>query len=317
MNTQDSARTEDPSMPSHAFLLAAFLPAVAAVARLALHGEMGVWAMLIWLLGLAPVFLLTRYMGWKGALLGLAWTSAMVVMAELFAALVGGLAPDWSLVGTVVAVTASVALGTGLERQWWARRREQAPQAGPSVPMAEDLPQGEVLMYFLEKLFEAARRRPPLTIVMFEVDRYEEYASLYGDGKAAESIDVAARALKSQTRTSNMFGQLDERRLVVFLNGETLSAAYGFAVRVLEEIAALPAPWSGRITLSAGIAGFETEMPNAAALLARARQALDTARRMGGERTVVANGTSGETLVTPGMTVVDPDGQVREIRGSV
>ncbi len=114
-----------------------------------------------------------------------------------------------------------------------------------------------------------------------------------------------------------MYGRLDDRRLVVFLSGEGLAGAYGFSVRVLEEIASLPAPWSGRITLSAGVAGYEESMPNSEALVARARQALDTARRMGGERIVVADSTAGETLVTSGMTVVSPDGRVREIRGSV
>ena len=307
----------DPQMPSHAFLIAAFLPALAAVAQLALHGEVGSWALLIWLLGLAPVFLLTRYLGWKGALLGLAWTSAMVVLAELFAALIDGGSPHWSLVGAVVAVTASAAFGAGLERQWWVARGDEAPQPEAPAPCADDLPKGEVLHYFLEKLFQAARRNPPLTIVLFEVDRYDEYASMYGEAKACKSIEVAAQALKSQTRASNMYGRADDRRLVVFLHGETLSAAYGFAVRVLEEMESLPAPWSGRITLSAGIAGFETDMPTADALLARARQALDTARRMGGERVVIANGTTGETLVISGMTVVSPDGKVREIRSSV
>ncbi len=305
-------------MPSHAFLIAAFLPAVAAVARLAVHGEVGTWALLIWLLGLAPVFLLTRYMGWKGALLGLVWTSAMVVMSELFAALLSGRPPGWSLVGVVVAVTASAALGAGLERQWWAERAVETPeQKEVAGPCEDDLPRGEVLHYFLEKLFEAARRRPPLSLVLLEVDRYDEYASLYGEAKACKAVDVAIEALKSQTRASNMYGRVDDRRLVVFLSGETLSAAYGFSVRVVEEIATLPAPWSGRITLSAGIAGYDTTMLSADALLARARQALDTARRMGGERIVVADGGTGETLVTSGMTVVGPDGKVREIRNSV
>ncbi len=309
--------SDDLPMPSHAFLLAAFLPALAAVSRLAFHDEIGTWALLIWLLGLVPVFLLTRYMGWKGALLGLTWTSTMVVMAELFAILLDGPPTDWSLIGVVVAVTASAALGAGLERQWWVTRRDHMPEPEGSSPGADDLPHGEVLRYFQEKLFEAAKRRPPLTIVLLEVDHYDEYTSMYGEKKAGKAIGVAAQALKSQTRASNMYGQVDDRRLVVFLNGETLSAAYGFAIRVLEEIATLPAPWTGRITLSAGIAGFETAMPNADALVARARQALDTARRLGGERIVVANGTTGETLVTSGMTVVDPDGKAREIRDSV
>jgi diguanylate cyclase (GGDEF)-like protein len=316
MSTQGGS-SENPRMPSHAFLIAAFLPALAAVAGLALHGPMGAWALLIWLLGLAPVFLLTRYLGWKGALLGLTWTSAMVVLAELFAALLAGRSPLWLLVGVVVAVTASVALGAGLERQWWFARRNVASEPEEEAPCIDDLPKGEVLYYFLDKLFEAAKRKPPFTIVLLEVDRYEEYASMYGEAKACKASDVAVNALKTQARASNMYGRVDDRRLVVFLSGETLAGTYGFCVRVLEEISLLPAPWTGRITLSAGVAGFETSMQTADALLARARQALDTARRMGGERVVVAAGATGETLVTSGMTVVSPDGQVKEIRGSV
>jgi len=304
------------SIPSHAFLVAAFLPAVAAVARLALHGEVGVWGLLVWLLGLAPVFLLTRYLGWRGALLGLAWTSAMVVMAELFAAIMAARPPEWNLVGVVIAVTASVALGSGMERQWWFARREEKVESAEE-PCSDDLPKGEILHYFLEKLFESARRRPPLTVVLFEVDRFDEYVEMYGESKACRALEVAVQALKTQTRASNMYGRRDDRRLVVFLNGETLSSGHEFAVRVLEEIGSLPAPWSGRITLSAGIAGFEPSMPNADALLARATQALETARRMGGERVVIAQGQSGETLVTSGMIVVQPDGQVRELRDSV
>ena len=214
-------------------------------------------------------------------------------------------------------VTASVALGAGLERQWWAAGRGQATDPQPKDPEVGSVPQGEVLHYFLNKLFEAARRKPPLSIALFEVDKFEEYVSMYGDAKAASAIAIAIDALKSQTRASNMYGRLDGRRLVVFLNGETLAAAYGFAVRVLEQVSELEAPWSGRLTLSAGIAGFDPSMPNPDALLARARQALDTARRLGGERVVVADGATGETLVTSGMTVVDLNGQVREIRSTV
>jgi diguanylate cyclase (GGDEF)-like protein len=304
-------------MPSHSFLIASFLPALAAVARLALEGDVGPWSQLIWLLGLAPVFLLTRYLGWRGALVGLAWTSAMVVLAELFAALLDGRSPAWALVGVVVAVTASVALGAGLERQWWVARREETEPSEDSSPCADGLPKGEVLHYFLDKLFEAARRKPPLTIVLLEVDRYDEYVSLYGEAKACLAVEVAVQALKSQTRASNMYGRLDDRRLVVFLNGEDLAGGYGFSVRVLDEIASLPAPWSGRITLSSGVAGFESSMVSSGALVARARQALDTARRMGGERIVVAESTEGKALVTSGMTVVSADGRVREIRGTV
>ena len=314
MSAPDQRDRERTGMPSHAFLLSACLPALAAVARYLLPYEVGTWSLLVWLVGLVPVFLLTRYMGWRGALLGLVWTTAMVVLAELFVSVRTGDPPLWSLVGLVVATTASVALGTGFNWQWW-DERPSGPSPSPAV--VDDLPTGEVLMYFIDKLFEAARRHPPLTVMLIEVDDFDEYASLYGKAKASETIGMAVQVLQSRTRASNVFGRMDDRTLVVLLHGEGLAATHAVAARVLEEIEALPSPWSGRITLSIGIAGFDPSLSNSDALLAHVRQALDTARRMGGDRVVIAKGASGETLVTSGMIVLQPDGQVREIRSTI
>lgn len=304
-------------VPSLAFLLSAFLPAFAAVARIAFEGRLGATALLIWLTGLVPVFLLTRYLGWRGSLIGLAWTSAMIILAELFASLLRGEPPTWTFVGIVVVATASVAFGAGLERQWWARRSDATGLAdSASTGRVEPIPSGEVLDFLLHKLFEAARRKPPLAIVVFEVDRVEEYAELYGRGRAEKAIDVALQALSTQTRASNVCGRLDERTLVAFLNGERPQSAHAFAVRVIEELASLPAPWTGRITMSAGIAAFDPAMSTPEALKSQARRALGVARGMGGGIVVVAE-PPGETLVTPGMVVLKPNGQVREIRGTV
>lgn len=311
-------KSRDTGMPSHAFLLSACLPALAAVARYALPGEVGTWSLLIWLLGLVPVFLLTRHMGWNGALLGLVWTSAMVILAELFASTRSGAAPEWPLVGLVIAVTASVALGSGLNWQWWTRRQLQelsAPSTGGSL--IGDLPAGSILSYFIDKLFEAARRRPPLTVMLLQVDNFDAYKDLYGKDRASEALDIAIRALQSRTRAANVFGRVDDRTLVVLLHGEGLAPAHALAARVHEEIEAVPAPWSGRITLSIGIAGFDPSMPNSEALLAQAWQAVETARRMGGDTVVVAQGASEETLVTSGMIVLKSNGQVKEIRDTV
>lgn len=305
-------------MPSRAFLLAATLPALAAVARVVLHDQVGEWSQLVWLTGLVPVFMLTRYLGWGGALLGLSWTSAAVILAELFAAARSGGVADWTMVGLVVLAIACVALGAGLDRQWWWERRLQALADTPVSPTATaDLPSGDVLSYFIDKLFEAARRRPPLTVALMEVDRYEDYVRMYGETRASGAIGVAVRALRSRTRASNVYGRVDDRTIVLLLHGEGLAAAHALASRVREEVGALPAPWSGRVTLSTGIAGFDPSMTNSEALLAQARLALETARRMGGDRIVVAQGASDETLVTAGMTVLRSDGQVREIRRGV
>lgn len=304
-------------VPTVAFLLSAFLPALAAVARIAFQGSLGATALLIWLTGIVPVFLLTRYLGWRGALIGLAWTSAMVVIAELFASLVGGQPPTWTFVGIVIVATASVALGAGLERQWWAGRPDRSPGIRPtSESSMTQVPSGEVLDFFLVKLFESARRKPPLTLVLFEIDRFAEYAEMYGKTKALQAIDVALQALTSETRASNVVGRLDERTLAVFMSGERPQSAHAFATRVLEELASLSAPWTGRLMMSGGIAAFDPSMSSPESLKAQARRALDVARGMGGGVVVVAE-PPGETLVTPGMVVLRANGQVKEIRGTV
>ncbi len=307
-------------MPSLAFLLSAFAPIIAAVIRIAAPEVPGAYNQLIWLLGLFPVFMLTRYMGWRGTLLALVWTGVLVVLAELFIALLIQRLPDWNQVGAVVAILAAAGLGAGLEQQWWQSRLAAAAATDADdelSPLAEGLPPRDVLDYFLSKVFAGARRQPPLSIVLLQIDRHQELEEMYGRRAVSQAMAVATECLKRHVRAMNVFGRHGEHTLLVLLQGEGLTAANAVTRRVLEEIAGAPVPWKGRMTLSAGIAGFEPGIEHPDTLTGFARRALEGAQRLGGNSAVVYHGNVDETLVAPGMLVMEPDGQIREIHRSV
>lgn len=305
-------------MPSSAFLLSSFAPVVAAVMTVAAPSVLGPYALLVWLLGLLPIFLLSRHMEWRGALLGLAWSVLLLGLSVITVALVHEVSLDWRLLGALTAALASVALGTGLNEQW--HRRSSASQASPQAPdlrVADGLPTRDVLGYFLGKVFAGARRQPPLSIVLLEIDRVREYQGMYGDDVAARAMQSVVGTLRRHLRAMNVFGLYDDHTLLVLLHGEGLAGAHGFARRILEEAASVDAPWKGRARLSAGIAGFEPTIEHPETLIGQARQALEAAQRMGGNCAVIYKGNVQETLVTPGMTILQANGHVKEIHRSV
>ncbi len=302
-------------MPSGAFLLSALAPVVAAVLRVALPPDAGTYTLLIWLLGLFPVFLLTRYMGWRGALVALVWTGLLVVLSELTVGVLTQHPTDFRLVGAVTVIIAAAALGAGVNEQWWWRGMAEKGTGTPAQLRGGDegLPGRAVMEYFLSKVFAGARREPPLSIVLLEVDRFQEYGQLYGSGAVAQAMETVVGSLRKHTRAMNVFGRYEHGGILVLLQGEGLEGCHAFTQRILEETASTAAPWKGRVTLSAGIAGFEPSIENPETLIGHARRALDTAQSMGGNCSVIFKGNVDETLVTPGMIVLHPDGQVKEI----
>jgi diguanylate cyclase (GGDEF)-like protein len=300
-------------------LLSLLAPLLAAVLRLFAPPELGRVVDFVWLLAFVPVVLLTRSIGWRGTLIGVTWSALVVVLTELVAGGSAGL--DWLRVGQIVVVIATIGLAAGIEREWWLKtvgkavRREAASREGRMT--MQDLPPREVLEYFLTKVFAGARRDPPLSIVLFEIDRFAEYEDMYGRETGDHAIAIVIEALKHHTRSMNVFGQYDDRTFLVLLQGEGLLGSHAFARRILEETASYPAPWKGRIHLSAGISGYEAGMAQPHTMITHARKAVDTARRMGGNCSVVYQGSIVEELEISGMLILQPDGNVREIHRAV
>lgn len=308
-------------MPSSAFVMSVAAPLVAAGLRILLPETFGAVADLAWLLCLVPVFLLPRHLGWPGALYGLAWGTVPVVLVSVGEALAAGVPVDGIRVGAVVATLAACALGAGFQAQWWRARVEEAARPASSVPvrtLPEDaIPDRDVLGFVLRKLLAGARRKPPLSVALFEVDDLAERRSVGGDAAAIQALDEAVDAIRAHGRAMDVVGRWAENRFLVLLPGETLRGAHLFARRILEELEERPALPEGKVRLSTGIASFDETIPDPEALVDRAERALDAARDLGGEAVVLFRGGSRTALTDPGMTILEPDGRLREIHRTV
>jgi diguanylate cyclase (GGDEF)-like protein len=278
--------------------------------------EAGAWINLVWLLGLVPVFLATRHLGWLGSLYGLVWAAVPILLTTFAVSVRDGTTPDLTALGAVIVSLAAAALGAGILCESWGRELEMERVGSTSVRASAELdklPSGDSLRFFLEKLFAGARRRPPLTVVLFEVSDLEKYLALEGSDVAAVALATTAETLHSETRAMNVVGRLDEYTFVVLLQGENVPGAWAFTTRVLGEIETQPAPWDGRLRLNAGIAAYDEGVESPSQLLERARKALTAARTLGSDAVVVFGGASEQALGISGMVILHEDGELREV----
>lgn len=307
-------------MPSIPFVLSILAPLVAIVARVAAPPGAGASINLVWLLGLIPVFLATRFLGWKGALYGLLWAAIPVLITTFAIGLRDGIPVDMTALGAVVVTLAAAALGAGIISEGWKRELADRDRAAPDHVAREQLgllPGPEVLEFFAAKLFAGARRNPPLSVVLFEISDLADHVEVNGPGVVGPALGETALALSSVTRAMNVLGRYDDETFLVLLQGEDVAGAYSFAHRVLEEIEAKPAPWEGRIHLNAGIAAYDEEVTESGELLRRAGKALEAARSLGGSAAVVYGGSHEQALGISGMFILLPDGQLKEVHRTV
>ena len=307
-------------MPSIPFVLSILAPLVAIVARVAAPPGAGASINLVWLLGLIPVFLATRFLGWKGALYGLLWAAIPVLITTFAIGLRDGIRVDMTALGAVVVTLAAAALGAGIISEGWMRELADRDRAAPDRVAREQLgllPGPEVLEFFAAKLFAGARRNPPLSVVLFEISDLADHVEVNGPGVVGPALGETALALSSVTRAMNVLGRYDDETFLVLLQGEDVAGAYSFAHRVLEEIESKPAPWEGRIHLNAGIAAYDEEVTESGELLRRAGKALEAARSLGGSAAVVYGGSHEQALGISGMFILLPDGQLKEVHRTV
>lgn len=308
-------------MPSSAFVMSVVAPLVAAGLRYLAPAELGASADLVWLLALVPIFVLPRHLGWRGVLYGLIWAAIPVVLVSLAVTLRDGAPVDWVRTGAVVVTLASCALGAGLQDQWWRERGPEAvrpPAAGPVRPPPDEAPPDRnVLRFVLVKLLAGARRKPPLALALFEVDDLEERRDLGGDGAVARALEEGLDAIRAHGRTMDVVGLWDHNLFLVALPGETLRGGHRFAMRILEELEERSGLAEGKVRLSAGVACSDESIESPESLVERARRALEAARGLGGESVVLWRGSSRAELSEPGMTILEPDGRLREIHRTV
>jgi len=311
-------------MPSPAFVMSVAAPLVAAGIRILLPGTLGAEADLVWLLALVPVFVLPRHLGWRGEAYAIGWVALLVVLVSMGVALRDGVAIDWTRLGAVVVVVAACGLGAGLQLQWL--RGQFAGGATPSAvgptpsavgPETKALPESRVVSVLLDKYFAASRRHPPFAVALFEIDDLEARRKLGGEAAVERAFAAAEAALRADSRSADVVGRWGESRFLVLLPGADLRGAHRFGCRVFEALTEQDAPPEGRIRLNGGVAAIDEAVATSGDLVHRAERAVDAAHGIGGGALVLFRGGSKVGLVEPGMTVLEPDGRLREIHRAV
>lgn len=269
------------SIPVRIFLLsfgALFVPVSVAVL-------FPVWTaadagLLIWLTALVPAFLLTYYRGWSGAALSLGMGMIVLVLTNLALVLAGIQVSSWPLLAGIIVVFLGTSLGIGWVTELLHVERRRAEQLA-LIDALTGMSNRRHAVVFLEAAFAAARRGIPLTVVLFDVDRFKQYNDTRGHLAGDEALKKLGKVLVGSTRKMNLTARWGGEEFLSILTDTPLEGGRIFAERILSEVhQVFP---DGSVTLSAGVAHYGAGMDTPSRLLAAADQAMYAAKGLGGD----------------------------------
>lgn len=240
---------------------------------------------LVWLLALIPPFLLSYYRGWKGASVALAGGMAAFTLAQVVVTLLGAAIPGPEVMVGILVVFIGVAMGSGVISSLFHRSLNAAEEMALTDP-GTGLPNRRHGMLHLDRAFAAAERGEPLSVIMYDLDKFKRVNDRFGHRQGDEVLRTFAEILDRNTRTMNLSARFGGEEFLMVLDGVEAEGATIVAHRVLAACRDVEWPW-GRITVSAGISEFEKGMASPDVLVAAADQALYRAKSRGGD-TVVA-----------------------------
>ena len=241
--------------------------------------------LLIWLTALVPAFLLTYYRGWQGASLALAMGMAALVLTQVALLLAGIEVRNWALLSGIVLVFLATSLGIGWVTELLHVERRRAERLALMDPLT-GMPNRRHSVVFIEAAFAAAKRGIPLTVVLFDVDKFKAFNDTRGHLAGDEALKRVAEVLVGTTRKMNLTSRWGGEEFLSMLSDTPVEGGRIFAERVLSEIhQAFP---DGSVTLSAGVARYTDAMETPTRLLAAADEAMYSAKADGGDCVRVA-----------------------------
>lgn len=241
--------------------------------------------LLIWLMALVPAFLLTYYRGWSGASLALAMGMAALALTQAALLLAGITVNNWGLLAGIIIVYIATSLGIGWLSELLHVQRREAEQMALTDSLT-GMPNRRHSVVFVDAAFAAAQRGVPLTVVLFDLDRFKAFNDTRGHLAGDEALKKVARILMSSTRRMNLTARWGGEEFLSLLSETPLEGGVIFAERVLAEVHEIFP--DGSVTVSAGVARYGKGMDSPARLLHAADEAMYAAKRDGGDCVRVA-----------------------------
>lgn len=155
--------------------------------------------------------------------------------------------------------------------------------------------------YFFELLeyeFSASRRYSrPLTLIMFDIDRFKQINDTYGHLTGDEVLEKIVSVVKSQLRETDVLSRYGGDEFVILLSSSNEQDALIVLERIHNELLASPFEATGikvDLTISVGIASMSNSMEKPDQLVSLADQALYAAKNAGRNRVFVSPGDAHE-----------------------
>lgn len=225
---------------------------------------------------------------------GLRWgIPGAITLAVLGAGLIAGIYGQASEVVRVTGLTTDlawlltawsvVALATGGLGAWVAARRRSGARLHALTDPLTGLPNRRRAELFLEHEVAVAELGRPLAIVLLDVDGFKAYEAASGPTAAKTVLRTIGSVLRQNTRSANLSAHWGEDRFACLLVGAGEEGAFAYArhiqdcVRASGDVAAVP-------SVSIGIATWMRQMNTPGHLVRAAEEALQQAKRDGGNR---------------------------------
>lgn len=272
---------------------------------------------LFWFVPPAVTFLFLRRQGLRRDSLVPGGVALIIAGVELAGVLPEG-PVEWGVLGTLSVLLTGAALyrlsGSPAVRPGGAALAPAGPSDGDGAADLESAPpleirDGEIresdpltrllrrplLELFLERHVAAARRGYDLSVVLFHLEGFRDFADAHGQAGAQQLLGKVGDVLTTSARDMDVTGRYGQHEFLALLLGEKPEGAKVFADRIREEVDGLTVELAdgttteSGVTASAGVAVFREAMDSASELVETADMALRQALNQGGRRTIIAD----------------------------
>ncbi|MSR35522.1 MAG: diguanylate cyclase [Gemmatimonadetes bacterium] len=240
---------------------------------------------LLWLPALLPAFLLTYYREWQGASVSIAAGMAVLTLSQVLISSRRTTPPDWPVAIGLVVILMSISMGVGWVGELFHRARRDAQRLALLDPLT-GIPNRRHLSAYLEAAYAAAERGGRLTVVLLDIDGFQELNRTQGLAAGDMVLRVVSRIITEQTRQLDLTARLGGDEFLAALTGTTAGDAVAFVDEVRAALARETLPW-GDVKLSAGVVAYNRGMASPDALVAEADRGRHEASESGGDRVIV------------------------------